>query len=115
MDIIYIKDLQLATLIGVYPEERKKRQTITLNIKIYCDLRKAGKSDNLNDTIDYKNIEDRIADTILNNEYFLIERVAELAAEICLETEGVNKVNVKVEKAGTLTYAHSAIVEIERS
>lgn len=114
MDKIYIRNLELETLIGVLPDERTKKKNLTLNITLACDLRKAGVTDNLDDTIDYKTIEDKVASAIANNEFFLLERVAEFAAEICLETPGVDSVVVKVEKAGTMNYAESAVVEIER-
>lgn len=114
MDKIYIRNLELETVVGVLPDERSSKQNLTLNITIICDLRKAGLSDNLGDTIDYKTMEDKVAAAIINNEFFLIERVAEVSAEICLETPGVKKVIVNVEKAGTMSFAESAIVEIER-
>jgi len=115
MDKIYIRNLKLETLIGVYPDERTVKQYLILNITLSCDLHKAGASDNLDDTIDYKTIEDNVASAIINGEFCLIERIAEAVAEICLEAPGVEGVIVRVEKSGTLTYAESAIVEIERS
>ena len=114
MDIIYIRNLKLETLIGIFPDERSRKKVITINIQLFCDLRKAGVSDNLDDTIDYKSIEDKVVETITGNEYYLIERVAEIIAEICLATDGVQKVKVSVEKAGTMSNAESAVVEIER-
>jgi FolB domain-containing protein len=114
MDKIYIRNLELETLIGVLPKERSRRQYLTLNITLSCDLHTAGITDNLKDTIDYKTIEDKVASAIINGDFFLIERVAEVAAEICLETSGVEVAVVTVEKTGSMSYAESAIVEIER-
>lgn len=114
MDKIYIRNLTLETLIGILPDERIRKQSLNVNIAISCNLRKPGVTDRLEDTIDYKTIEDKVASAIVNNEFFLIERVAEVAAEICLETPGVEGVKVSVEKSGTLTHGQSAEVEIER-
>jgi FolB domain-containing protein len=114
MDIIHIRDLKIQTIIGVHRNERLRKKPVTINIQLFCDLRKAGISDDINDTIDYKMIEDKVTTVISNNEYFLIERIAEVTAEICLETAGVEKVRISVEKAGTLSYASAALVEIER-
>lgn len=114
MDYIYIRNLKVDTLIGVQPNERRKKRKVRINIKIGCDLRKAGVSDDLRDTVDYKTIEDKVIAVTSNNEYYLIERMAEVIAEICLETIGVEEVKVSVEKAGTLDHAKSAMVEIQR-
>ena len=114
MDKIYIRNLELETLVGVQPEERRRKQLLTVNIILSCNLRKPGITDRLEDTIDYKIIEDKVASAIINNEFFLIERVAEVAAEICLEDPNVRNVVVSVEKEGTLKFGKSAVVEIER-
>lgn len=114
MDKIYINNLELKTLVGVQPEERRRKQPLIVNIILTCNLRKPGITDRLEDTIDYKIIEDKVASAIINNEFYLIERVAEFAAEICLEDPNVRSVIVSVEKAGTLNYGKSAVVEIER-
>lgn len=114
MDKIHIRNLELKTLVGVQPEERRRKQLLTVNIILSCNLRKPGITDRLEDTIDYKIIEDKVASAIINNEFSLIERVAEVAAEICLENPEVGKALVSVEKKGTLSYGESAVVEIER-
>ena len=114
MDIITIKNIELETLVGVLPEERTQKRLVKINIRLFCDLRKAGQSDSLDDTVDYRNIELKIHEKVTKNQYLLIERIAEETAEICLADDGVEKVNVSVEKAGTLAYSESATVEIER-
>ena len=114
MDYICIRNLKVDTLVGVHPDERRERRKVKINIKLGCDLRKAGVSDDLSDTVNYKTIEEKVTAVISNNEYFLIERMAEVVAEICLETIGVEEVKVTVEKAGTLDYAKGASVEIQR-
>lgn len=114
MDFIHIRNLKLDTLVGVNPAERKQKRKVKINIQLGCDLRKAGVSDDLRDTVDYKTIENKVTAVITNNEFYLIERMAEVIAEICLETIGVEQVKVNVEKAGTLENAKSAMVQIER-
>ncbi len=114
MDKIIIRDLKVPTIIGTFEWERKEKQEIILNIELYCDLRKAGKSDRIDDTVDYKTMKKRIIDLIMKAEYFLIEKTAESVAELCLSTTGVEKVKVTVDKPGALRYARSVAVEIER-
>ncbi len=114
MDIIQIRDLEIGTLVGVPHEERGRRTKIKLNIELFCDLRKAGVSDDLADTVDYKTIEDKVIAVIANNEFYLLERLAEATAEVCLENIGVEKVRVKVEKSGTLSRSKCVVVTVER-
>ncbi len=114
MDKIIIRDLKVPTIIGTFDWERHEKQEVILNIEISCDLRKAGKSDNLEDTTDYKTLKKRIIDLMVNAQYFLIEKAAESVAELCLSTAGVKKVKVTIDKPGALRYARSVAVEIER-
>lgn len=53
-DKIYIRDLALRCIIGVYPEEKREKQDVVINIVLECDHSAAAKSDNLDDAIDYK-------------------------------------------------------------
>jgi len=114
MDIIHLRDLRFNTHVGVLASERKVKKEVVINLQLFCDIRKAGTSDKLEDTVDYKTIEDKVAELLADNEFCLIEKIASMLADICLNTAGVKKVRLTVEKAGTLDYAQSAIVEIER-
>jgi dihydroneopterin aldolase len=115
MDIIKLIYINLNVITGVESHERLSKTLITLNITIFCSLKDAGVSDDLNLTVDYKKIEDALVDKILNKEFLLIEKIAEDAATVVLSFDKVKKVYVEVEKKGTLDYTESAIVAIERS
>jgi dihydroneopterin aldolase/D-erythro-7,8-dihydroneopterin triphosphate epimerase len=114
MDKIYIKDLVLDCIIGVFPEERHKRQEITINLCLETDLRAAGRSDALEDTVDYKAIKQSIIAMVEESKYQLIESIAEHTAQICLLDRKVRRVTVHIEKHGCLQHAKSAAVEIVR-
>jgi len=114
MDKMYIRDIRLRCIIGTKPVERKKKQWVVINVVLDCDLRKAGRSDRLEDTINYKDLKDRIAELVEKSKFFLIERMADRIASLCLETPGVRAVTVTVDKPGALTKARSAAVEIRR-
>ncbi len=115
MDKIYIRDLTVVCIIGVDPRERSRKQQVVLNVTMECDLSKAGKSDSIQDTVDYKVIKDRIVHYVENSRHLLLERMADQAAEICLEFKGVHGVTVTVDKPGVLTHARSVAVEIHRT
>ena len=114
LDKIHIEDIKLSCIIGINEDERINQQDVIINIKIYADLNVACKSDNIKDTIDYKKIKKSIVETVKSSSYFLIERLAEHIANICLNHELVQAVSVKVDKPGALSYAQTVSVEIFR-
>jgi len=114
MDRIHIRDLRLRAVIGVYPEERRDRQELVFNLELQTDLRQAGKSDRLEDTVDYKALKQRVIALVEASEYFLLEKLAEEVALACLATPGVTGVRVVVDKPGALRFARSVAVDITR-
>lgn len=114
MDKIIIRDLLVRCIVGVREHERVNKQDVIINIDLIADLRKAGKSDNLGDSIDYSTIKKRIVTELEDSHYFLVEALAERIADICLENEMVKSVKVTVEKPSALRFARSVGVEINR-
>lgn len=114
LDRIYIRDLQLRCIVGIFEEERNALQDVILNIVIETDLRRAGATDRIEDTIDYKNVKKEVVEMVEASDFFLIERLAEAVAEICLRPEGVRRVTVTLDKPGALRFARSVAVEITR-
>ena len=115
MDRIYIRDLALRCIIGLYPEERKNKQDVIINIVLETDLHAAGKSDSLTDTVDYKAIKLAILDFVENSSFQLIESLAEGIAGICLKDARVQRTTVTIDKPGALRFCRSVAVEITRS
>lgn len=114
MDRIYIRDLALRCIIGIYPKERKKKQKVVINIVLETDLRPAGRSDSIQNTVDYKTIKLNIIDFVEKSGFQLIESLAEKIAEICLTDLRVHAVSVTVDKPGALRFSRSAAVEVRR-
>ena len=114
-DRILIKDLHLRCIIGIHDWEREKRQDILLNITLFVDLRQAGESDAIEDTVNYRTLTKQIIAHVESAGRFTVEALATDIARFCLEMEGVQKARVRVEKPGALRFAQSVGVEIERS
>jgi dihydroneopterin aldolase/D-erythro-7,8-dihydroneopterin triphosphate epimerase len=114
LDRIYIRDLLLRCIIGIFPEERREKQDVIINITLGGDMSRAGQTDNIEDAIDYKNIKKRVLAMAQQSSFFLIERLAEQIAAICLENPMVLEVRVSVEKPGALRFARSVGVEMTR-
>ena len=114
MDKIFIRDLALRCIIGIYPEERREKQDIVINVEIHTDLRKAGRSDDLNDTVDYKSIKKAILRLVEGSGFQLIESLAEKIADIALADSKVQQVVVTIDKPGALRFAKASAVQITR-
>ncbi len=115
MDKVIIKDLVARGVIGVYDWEREKPQEILINIILFGDLSKAGETDDIEDSINYKTVAKGAQSLAENCERLTVEALANDIANFCLETNGVLKVIVRVEKPGAVRFADSVGVEIERT
>lgn len=114
LDRIHIRDLHLRCIIGIYDEERRDKQDLIINITMYADLRPAGKSDRLEDTVDYKAIKKQVIALVEESQCSLIEHLGDRIAEICLSEPRVQRAVVTVDKPGALRFARSVAVEIIR-
>jgi FolB domain-containing protein len=81
---------------------------------MHTDLSRAGRSDDLRDTVDYKAVKKAIMQAVEASEFQLVERLADRVAEIVL-SHGVDRVDVTVDKPGALRFARSVAVEITRT
>lgn len=113
-DRIYVRDLEIPCIIGTNSWERENRQTIVINLAMAVDLSLPGSSDDLADTVNYVDLKDELVDVIGGSSYFLIEKLAECTARICLARDSVQSVKVTVDKPGALTGTRSVAVEIFR-
>jgi FolB domain-containing protein len=113
-DQIHIKDLLLRGIIGINDWEREKPQDILINLTIFCDLSAAGVSDDVQDSVNYRTLTKQVIDHVESRERFTVEALAGDIASLCLATDGVEGVRVRVEKPGALRFARSVGVEIER-
>ena len=114
LDRLHIKDLMVRCIVGVNPDERREKQDVVINMTLHADLAKACKTDRIEDTVDYKTIKKKVLKEVTESSYYLVERLAERAAEIALESPQVRRVDVMVDKPGALRFARSVAVEITR-
>ena len=99
MDCIRIKKLEVFAKHGVMPEENALGQKFVISIELFCDVRKAGQTDNLTYSVNYAEVAEFVTKKTQENTFQLIERLAEyLAQEILLHYEAVEKVSIEVEK-----------------
>ncbi len=114
MDIIYINDLRIEAVIGIFDWERKIKQTVVLDIEMAGDCRKAAANDSVEDTVNYKSVAKRLIAFVGDSEYQLVETLAERCAEIVVNEFQVPWVKLRVNKQGALRGARDVGVIIER-
>jgi dihydroneopterin aldolase/D-erythro-7,8-dihydroneopterin triphosphate epimerase len=115
LDKIHIRDLLLRCIIGTHDDERRRKQDVVIGITLFADLGKAGETDSLDDTVDYSAIKRRVAEMVEQSSFFLVERLAQRVADVCLEDVRVRQVRVTVAKPGALRFARTVDVDIFRS
>jgi D-erythro-7,8-dihydroneopterin triphosphate epimerase len=114
MDRIYIRELALRCIIGIYPQERREKQDIVVNIALDGDFRKAACSDNIEDAINYKTLKKAVIQLVEESKFNLIETLADRIARACLKDKAVKRATVTVDKPGALRFARSVAAEVTR-
>jgi len=114
MDIVYIRDLRIETIIGIYDWEREVKQTVSLNLEMAHDIRKAAETDDIQYALNYKSIAKRLIDFVEQSEFMLVESMAEEVARIVLKEFSVPWLRLRVSKPGALRSSEDVGVLIER-
>jgi len=114
MDQIIIRDLIARGILGINNWEREKPQDILINIILFADLSEAGRSDSLEDSVNYSLVTKKVQLHAETSGRFTVEALAADLAHICLEDPKVQKVRVRVEKPGAVRFTRAVGVEIER-
>ncbi len=115
LDRIFIEGLSFYCIIGINDWERVARQVIEIDITLYADLSTAAKSDDVNDTINYRDVSRKIRDFVENSTFGLVEKLADGVASLCLEDKRVQKVDVMLRKPGALRLGRSVGLDITRT
>ena len=114
MDSVFINDLRIEAIIGIYDWERKVKQTISLDLEMGTDIRRAAETDAIEDTLNYKAVAKRLIAFVGASEYQLVETLAEKIAEIVLSEFSVPWVKLTVHKPGAVRGSRDVGVIIER-
>lgn len=114
MDIIFIDDFRVSTLIGIYPREKAMPQTVEISLQIGTSTASAGASDNIQDTIDYAVVVDRLRNELAARHFNLLEKLADDVATLILEDFGATWVRVSIAKLGMMRGVRRVGVIIER-
>lgn len=115
MDIIFLRDLRVETIIGINDWERRTRQTVAIDLEMGADIRKAAATDSIDDTLNYKAVAKRLIQFVEESEFLLVETLAERIAGIVVEEFDVPWVKVVLSKPGAIRGSRDVGIAIERS
>ena len=114
MDIVYIRELEVRTIIGIFDWEREQRQLVSLDLEMGSDIATAAATDTIENALDYKAVAKRLIDFIEKSEFFLVETLAERVADIVVNEFNVPWVKLRLGKPGAVTGSKDVGVIIER-
>ena len=114
MDLVYIRELEVRTIIGIFDWEREQRQVVSLDLEMGSDIATAAATDTIENALDYKAVAKRLIDFIEKSEFFLVETLAERVADIVVNEFNVPWVKLRLGKPGAVTGSKDVGVVIER-
>ena len=114
MDIIFIRELTVETIIGIFDWEREIKQPVLFDIEMACDCARAAATDAVDDTLNYKAVSKRVIAFVEKSEFQLVETLAERVAALIRDEFDVPWVRLRVNKRGALRGAVDVGVVIER-
>jgi 7,8-dihydroneopterin aldolase/epimerase/oxygenase len=113
-DTIYLTDLKIDTVIGIFEWERRTRQTVSLDLEMSTDVARAAATDSIGDALDYKAVSKAVREFVENSDFQLVETLAERVAELIIRDFKVATVRLRVNKRGAIRGARDVGVVIER-
>lgn len=114
LDIVYIRDLRIETIIGIYDWERQVRQTVSIDLEMASDIRQAAATDDIQFALNYKAVSKRLIAYIENRNALLVETLAEEIAKIIREEFNVPWLRLRLSKPGAVRGARDVGLIIER-
>lgn len=114
MDIIFIRDLRIETVIGIYDWEREIKQTVSLDLELGADIRQAAAADHIDDTLNYKAVAKRLIQFVGESQFMLVETLGERIAEIILTEFPVPWLRLTLSKPGAVRGSRDVGIIIER-
>ena len=114
MDIIFVKDLKLPTLIGAFAWEHEFKQPLLLDFELQTDAKKAAAHDDLTDTYNYLAISEAILTKFSDHKCELMETLAERIAAMIMQDFGVNWIRLNLRKPAIIAAAKEVGIMIER-
>ena len=114
MDKIFLQELKIDTIIGIWDWERRIRQTVVIDLEMSADIARAAATDQVEDTLNYKLVAKRLQQFVGESSFQLVETLAERIAGLIRDEFGVAWVKVTLHKPGAIRGSKDVGVMIER-
>ena len=114
MDRVFVKDLRVECIVGIWNWERALEQTVSIDLEMAWDIRPAAESDNIEQTLDYRSVSKRVAAFIQESKFQLIETMAEQVAALIQKEFNVPWLQVTIHKPSAVRGARDVGVRIVR-
>jgi dihydroneopterin aldolase len=114
MDKVFIRELEIETIIGIYGWERKVRQRLLLSLEMKWDTAAVARENSIELALDYKSVADRLTEFVQVGEYGLLETAAEDIAQLLKSEFGVAWLQLILDKPDAIGPASGVGVIIER-
>ena len=114
-DTTFLRELKVETIIGIGDWERKIRQTVSIDLDMGADIRRAAAADSIDDALNYKVVAKRVQQFVADSEFRLVEQMAEKIAGLVLQEFGIPWIRVRVSKPGAIRGAKDVGVLIYRA
>ena len=113
-DKVFIKQLQVNTIIGVFDFEKQAKQPLFFDVEMLTDFRQAAQSDNVDDVVDYAKVSQRIITHCAQEQVELLETLAEQLTTIILNEFAVHQVTLSISKPQAVLEAQTVGIEMTR-
>ena len=104
MDKIFLRELKIEAVIGIWEWERKIKQTVSLDLEMATDAKTAARTDTVEDALNYRDVAKRLIDFVGSSEYQLVESLAEAAAGVVIREFGLSWLKLSVSKPGAIQH-----------
>jgi 7,8-dihydroneopterin aldolase/epimerase/oxygenase len=115
VDKIFLRDLRIETIVGIYEWERGATQVVSIDLEMDTDVRRAARNDSIEDTLNYKGVAKRLIKVVGESRFRLVETLAEAIARTIITEFPVPRVRVAVAKPGAIEGSREVGVAIERT
>jgi dihydroneopterin aldolase len=114
-DKIFLNQLRTECIVGIWEWERQVKQAVVIDLEMACDVRKAARTDRIDDTIDYKKVSKRLLSFVGESQFQLVETLTENIARIIVTEFAVSWVKVRLNKQGAIRNSQDVGIMIERT
>lgn len=114
LDIVFIRNLEVSTVIGVYDWERTVQQCLLIDLQMAWNNQQAAENDDITKALDYAKVSATIEDFAVSNQFQLVETFAEKLAALLQQQFTIPWLRLTITKPGAVPAAQGVGVEIER-